>query len=431
MRSFARKFIVTLIFLVITMSILVPNSASIDNSQRSQMKGLYEKSGNNHSNSTSREISTNGNDTTTDSNETQTSETSEPSESNTSDSETSTEHTDPPEPPEPPETTEPETSTEHTETSSQDAKFKLEVNAQKESAQIQSEVERAGIKEKFEAKVEFSSQPVIEVQYQSGSGFQDLESEMKLKISSLVEFTDIDSDGKIGTSDSILQEISLKDLGFKDLVFSQVDIGNGTIDNVIVAESTDGVFLIRFHIVGQFATLGAISLKPTAIKFDLELQSFPFISNTSLIAIRFSAESSFEIKQEDSNRVGMDQNNPTYFSWMNTAKIDQQDRNVTTNIDFQSGNSVNIDLIYPQGSQIIHDPELGVHADLVYASTIASSLATQSTTSNPIVSIPYGNNVIPVTENLVPKASVQSSLPALFISSLIFVLIPILRWRKD
>ena len=425
MRSFARKFIVILIFLVITMSILVPNSASIDNSQRSQTKGLYEKGGNNHSNSTSREISTNGNDTTTDSNETQTSETSESSESNTSDSETSTETT------EPPETTEPETSTENTKTLNQDAKFKLEVNAQKESAQIQSEVERAGIKEKFEAQVEFSSQPVIEVRYKSGGSFQDLESEMKLKISSLVEFTDTDSNGKIGTSDSILQEINLKDLGFKDLVFSQVDIGNGTIDNIIVAESTDGVFLIRFHIVGQFATLGAISLKPTAIKFDLELQSFPFISTTSLIAIRFSAESSFEIKQEDSNRVGMAQNNPTYFSWMNTAKIDQQDRNVTTNIDFQSGNSVNIDLIYPQGSQIIHDPELGVHADLVYASTIASSLATQSTTSNPIISIPYGNEVIPVTENLVPKASFQSSLPTLFISSLIFVLIPILRRRKD
>ena len=409
------KVLFILVTTLVLISVLVPNSAMNDKNQSSR-KDQKDHSGTIYpgaDNSTESSENETTDDETTEPPET--SETTDPETSDTSDHEDSdtTSHQDS-------ETTDQETS-EHDE---DEAKFEVEVKSEKESAEIKSKVERAGMTEEFESSVDFSSEPVIEIKYKSGSDLQEIESELQLKIPSLVEFVDTDLNGKFTVSDTVIQEFNLDQIGFNDLSYTQVDLGNGVIDNVIEAMTLDGIFLIRFHIVGNFTTVNSVDLKPTALKIDFEIRNVPFTSNESKIAILTALESSFEIEKNDTESVVLNSQNPAYFSWLSFADIDGKNESVYSTVDQESNNKFDVVFSYPRGNVIVHDPELGVRPSLVYG-----ELPPTQTTSS--VSVPYLDQVLPQTENLVPSASVSSTIPPLIISTLIFFFFSILLRRRE
>ena len=269
------------------------------------------------------------------------------------------------------------TSSEDHEEEKDKLEFKVEVKVDTNKVKLKTKIANGTTEEEFKASIDFDGTPKVKVEYSSEVGSNETESELEVKVESLVEFEDVDGDGLLGDNDTIIQIYKFEDIGFSDLKQSSKDIGGGFTEYVINATTVDGVFTMVFTITETFTQSNGMILKPTGIKIDYIIDGFNYMSNTSRLALDSKVESSYKVEHsEDSpdeeNEFATNEaaiktsgQDTAYFSWVKTAEVDGNTTDVGVVVREASENSQELYFVYERGDLIIHDPTIGVQAATV------------------------------------------------------------------
>ena len=245
--------------------------------------------------------------------------------------------------------------------------------------QIESELKNGASKDQFQIKIEAGDDLGIKLEYESetvtdGSEVE-LEIEFKVVFKALIEYVDVNADGIFNESiDEEIQDYRLDD--FSPIVYlPEIQADNSTLHYLRIS-TTDGVFTAHAYIAGEFMSLNTTVLTPTEVKIDIEIQNFPYMNDSSQLALYTKLESEYELEEDDqteneengfaTNESGLSSDMNGFmagFSWAEQAEIDGIIQNVTVSpvdVDEESPDDEKIYINYPRGTHIYHDPKIGV-----------------------------------------------------------------------
>jgi hypothetical protein len=211
-------------------------------------------------------------------------------------------------------------------------------------------------------------------EYNSGEE-NHFEVEFSTTFKKLTEFIDINGNGMFDPiSDNILQEIALN--SFKPAIYSKEAISSQTFLHKITLNTTDDLFSLKMYFTEEFILKNDTLLIPMKPKIDIEINSFPFINESSNLALYISLDANenyekhLETEDEtygyavDEEELSTFQNQFTgIFSWVNSCQVDGFDNKVNStalDTDDYSSDKQKMYLIYPQGIHIFHDPKIGL-----------------------------------------------------------------------
>lgn len=210
--------------------------------------------------------------------------------------------------------------------------------------------------------------------------------EMELDILQVVEFVD-DGDGKYVPGDDEAVKIYSLDGGWGSFRTSEPEDGGiyFEVDHPIGS----GTFTLAATATGSSYSAGGVSVKPLDTKIDFIFSDYRYNDPDSQLALvlhveseGFSAKgSSFGtngavVQSRESGVVGNQGATSLYFTWAKTADVDGVAKPVTSHVDIldsdgesaQGGGGsatfseteAGITLAYARGTDIVHDPRLGV-----------------------------------------------------------------------
>ncbi|MHA1612821.1 MAG: hypothetical protein ACTSYU_12260, partial [Promethearchaeota archaeon] len=259
--------------------------------------------------------------------------------------------------------------------------------------QIESELKNGASKDSFQIKIEADDKLGIKLEYESeteAAGVEvELEIEFKVVFKSLIEFVDVNADGIFNESiDEEVQDFRLDDFSPIEYL-PEVQADNSTLHYLRVS-TTDGVFTAHLFVAGEFMSLNTTVLTPTEIKIDIEIQDFPYINDSSQLALYTKIETEYELEEEDhteneelgfaTNESGLTSEMNGFmagFSWAEQADVDGVMKNVTitpVDVDDDHPDDEKIYINYPRGTHIYHDPKIGVLGILDTPPTLNGSI---------------------------------------------------------
>lgn len=281
---------------------------------------------------------------------------------------TATSHGEPGDPDEPPENGSDDDAEEDEEQTETEREVTVEQHGDRVNIESKHEVERGETEQEDKFKLEFSVEedPRIKLSTESETETAteevENESEYKVRFRSLAEFAASDTVQEDGDP---VSTYDLETATFDDITYNTRTVDGNTV-HVIEATTTDGVFAIRLHAVGDITNIDGEQVEPTEVKIDLEMHDYNFTAENSSLALRTETESEteHEVEQNDTEETVVrstdGSGNGVYFSWKNTAQVDGEQTPVrSTNIEADD-NEEEFYLVYDQGSSIIHDPKIGI-----------------------------------------------------------------------
>jgi hypothetical protein len=209
------------------------------------------------------------------------------------------------------------------------------------------------------------------------------EVEMRIEFRDLVEFEDRDGDGAFSPlDDEVIQWMRVENLGVlrpPEVAPFSADSVTGQQVNITYGfpEHPSGSFDLIFQVFGLPTQVDGLLLGPTETKIDIRFTDFPFVSDTSQLALGLDIRTNFELEVDPS--LTFDQVNATgeefaaFFRWMpeavlvdgNAEKAEVTIVRVSKAVEIQGGefeSELRLFLAYPRGSEIVHDPIVGILA---------------------------------------------------------------------
>ncbi|MFX0106347.1 MAG: hypothetical protein ACFE75_12780 [Candidatus Hodarchaeota archaeon] len=222
----------------------------------------------------------------------------------------------------------------------------------------------------------------IEVSYESeyrSENETEFEIEFEATFRKLIEFVDINKNGIFEPSiDVTISELDLN--SFDPAIYVEEPITAQTSIHHITINTSDNIFSMHFYVSEEFFLKNDSLIIPTKPKIDIEINGFNFLNISSKLAIYLSLESSLTYEEHgetedeelgyasDEDAVSISQNNFTgIFSWNENASVDGSTSLVNASAleaDDYNPEDQKIYLIYPQGTQIVHDPKIGIEGIL-------------------------------------------------------------------
>ena len=253
-------------------------------------------------------------------------------------------------------------------------KRETETEIENYSVQVKSELKNGENKDEIKIKFTVDDNPKFKLEYSSEAGDLEYELEFTIKFKSITEYNDLDSNGVYNKSiDEKVQEYRFEDIDFLPIEYSTVE--NTTIKE-FNATTVDGVFSLFFYVSGEFALIDGSLVAPTEMKIDIGIHDFPYMNETSRLALytKLESESEYEYDEDTESEVkGFSSEEVEvevsmgeftgFFSWSEIVNVDGTDQSVLTSPlgnDDIDDNEQKIYLNYPHGIHIVHDPKLGV-----------------------------------------------------------------------
>lgn len=271
-----------------------------------------------------------------------------------------------------------------------EAERKVEVSRSDQEVVFELEKETDADEEKV--KIEFSNEddPEVKLEFEREAGDDGNESEStfeyKVEFMRLVEYRDADGDDVLGDADDVRSQV---DLGDADWSIGQVqDITAGGEDGKKVTVTADlgdnGTFEVVMYAFGDFAKVNATSLRPTDVKLDFVVDSYPWQGNDTRLALDLKTEVKSEREVEAAgNGTSLNvtaEDISGYFTWAPNATVDGRSTPVTSDVyedetkseteqetdedgteaEAEVEREQKLTLNYEQGDKIVHDPVLGV-----------------------------------------------------------------------
>ncbi|MFQ6095294.1 MAG: hypothetical protein ACE5NN_04045, partial [Candidatus Bathyarchaeia archaeon] len=247
---------------------------------------------------------------------------------------------------------------------------KLEIKVSERTAKVESKIETEDMENKFEIDFEVERGISMELKYKNETeGEEEIEAKLDLRVLflAIVEYIDNDTSGCLTENDTIVQTVDLKELDYTQPEVTTITSADGEAGYRF--ESVGNLNGFRFNITAVlFSTYALVDntlVSPTETKITISITNFPFNDTTgvSALALQVKAASKMKIEKEDETmeseiKVKSDIAEG-YFSWENWAMIDEVNRAVNHSFT-KTDEGTLINLCYPHGSSIVHDPKLGV-----------------------------------------------------------------------
>lgn len=252
-------------------------------------------------------------------------------------------------------------------------KRNVEIGQYQKQAKISSSWQGDRSEDSLEMNFNFEGEyPKISIDYQAEKKNHQVKLSFNLVFKEVFEFIDNNQNGRYDGADEIVKTQDLSQIQFNNLNFD--DENNGYRFSINSDDSSIG-FDVQGK--GEFMKYGDQILSPSEAKIDLQF-NHDFERDDSMLAVKIMIESQHqnslqkrtydEEKGYATNESGikLSKNNYSgFFTWKNRANIDGKNKPV--NATFISESSVGSDdgdnllyLCYPQGSEIVHDPKVGV-----------------------------------------------------------------------
>ncbi|MBY9001026.1 MAG: hypothetical protein KGD64_08940 [Candidatus Heimdallarchaeota archaeon] len=250
----------------------------------------------------------------------------------------------------------------------------LTVEVSGTEAQIESHQDYGEIQNEISIQMKAENEGLkFELEFDNETEAMETEIEFTVEISEIIEYDDIHDDGYFNESvDTVIQRVELSD--FNDIVYAVENISNNLVHHLSI-ETSDGVFSAGVYISSEFSLINGILLAPTEIKIDIGIHGFNFIEPDSALALKIVLESEsgvdYEVDEEtedeedgrasDEEEVDISLGDYSgFFSWIENVTADGTNYLVNATPVDTSGEENEMYLNYPRGSEIIHDPKIGI-----------------------------------------------------------------------
>ncbi|MFQ5710701.1 MAG: PepSY domain-containing protein [Candidatus Geothermarchaeales archaeon] len=245
---------------------------------------------------------------------------------------------------------------------------KLETKVSEDSAKVESKIEKEDMENEFKVTFETKEGVNIEVKYEAEAEMGENETEAELKLGviflSIVEYIDNDGTGALSANDTTVQIIKLTELSYSQpnvtLIRSEDNETGYRFESHSLGNFTFQIIAVVFE---KYALVNGTLVSPTETKITIGIENFPYKNETSMLALQISATSKMEIEEETSNTERevkvVSEIAEGYFSWVDWVIVDGDNQTVGSSLTQSEGGTL-INLCYPRGNSIVHDPKLGV-----------------------------------------------------------------------
>ncbi len=251
---------------------------------------------------------------------------------------------------------------------------KLEIEISDNEVYIESSLQTDGVSNEFQVKIHTEDEGLkIKFEFEVDNETLETEIEYKVVFSEIIEFIDTSADGFY--NDSIDQVVKILKLDeFKPIVYTTEVISNDTV-HIFSIETVDEVFTATVYVTTEFTMVNDTLVAPTQLKIDFGIHNFNYTELDSVLALKVKFESEFEVDYEHDDETEDEEYNYAdneqeveiaagdfigFFSWIETAMVDGVEQVVNaTPIEFSEGEN-RMYLSYPRGTEIIHDPKVGI-----------------------------------------------------------------------
>ncbi|WP_457559542.1 Loki-CTERM sorting domain-containing protein [Candidatus Harpocratesius sp.] len=258
-------------------------------------------------------------------------------------------------------------------------KREVKVEVFNNEIKLESSKESNNTQNKFEIKIKWDDGISLKLEFESEFENNSVESELevnfKVAFKRIIEYLDNDGDKIFNKeNDTTVQEYNIDT--FKSPEYTPIVQNDSSILHYIKISTLDNIFTIHLFAAGEFMNVESTTITPTQVKIDLEINNFPFIENTSRLAVYTKLESEYEYEEENetedevygfaSQEAGISSMMNGFaaaFSWAEYALIDNVTQNVLVSSiskDDEDSTKEKMYFNYPQGINIYHDPKMGV-----------------------------------------------------------------------
>jgi hypothetical protein len=252
----------------------------------------------------------------------------------------------------------------------------VEIEVEDYSVQIKTQLKTGENKDEIKVKFTVDDDPKFKLEYESEVGDTETELEFTIKFKSITEYLDVDSNGVYNKSiDDKIQVLSFEDMDFLPIEYSTSTISNATV-HLFKSSTVDGMFTLQFYVAGEFTPVNGSLVAPTEVKIDIGIHDFPYLNDSSLLALYTKLESEAEYEydadtEDETEGLSSEEEEVEvemsgfvgFFSWSELVVVDGQTLSVLSSpvyTDDIDSNEQKIYLNYPHGNEIIHDPKVGV-----------------------------------------------------------------------
>jgi len=163
------------------------------------------------------------------------------------------------------------------------------------TAQIKSILKNSDEKDDITMDISAINSFFVKGLYKSHTIFTQINLEFQITLYSIIEFEDENGNGIYEPDiDQEIQEMVLD--SWKDISYVNLSA------HIFTINTSNDVFLVRIFAVEGYTDVNGTIIAPSEIKIDFEFHSFPFMSETSLLALQTKFQSNAVFKLKDKTR---------------------------------------------------------------------------------------------------------------------------------
>lgn len=232
----------------------------------------------------------------------------------------------------------------------------------------------------FEIEFTIDPEPVMILYYMPDGDASNVQLTFKITLKKLVEFADLNNNGRFDYSDSEISTYAFENVNFTNITYSNETLISGETVLTVETQTFDNVFEIKMYISDNFTSFNKQILSPSEMKIDFQINQYPFLENNTPLALimeittnhslSIEAESFDEKQGYAFNESAVNISSMHYsgfLSWLNTVSVDGINKSIQASILEEEHPGMEgietirfISFSYPHGAEIIHDPKIGV-----------------------------------------------------------------------
>lgn len=249
---------------------------------------------------------------------------------------------------------------------------------------LRSQCRNNAIQEAFEIYFTIDNTPTLELTYIPTLNASVGQRHFSLIIEQLIEFNDINANGKYDHNDIVRSSLLMSNVTFTNITYTNRTTSDGKTFTFVETHTLDGLFAIVLYLVSERITVSNTTLTQKEIKIDFRINNYPFVNQSSQLALVTQVETPFMVTPEQNTynekqgtatqESGLNissANRSGFFTWANEVIVDNitYPVNVTviseteqtfTGDDTETFTQTQVIFSYPRGERIIHDPKIGV-----------------------------------------------------------------------
>jgi len=249
---------------------------------------------------------------------------------------------------------------------------------------IRSQCRNNATQEAFEIFFTIDTAPTLQLSYIPTLNASIEQRHFNLIVEQLIEYNDMNTNGKYDGADAIVSSLLLSNVTFTNITYTNSTTADGKTFTIIETHTLDGLFTILIYLVSERTTFLNNTITQKEIKIDFKITDYPFMNQTSNLALITQVETPFVITPEQytyderqgtaSHESGLNISSPNrsgFFTWANQVIVDdithpvnvtvlsQSEQTFTGNAQ-ESNTQSQVIFSYPRGKTIVHDPKIGV-----------------------------------------------------------------------